>query len=67
MLTAASVTAGIVQEASEACDLVIGASLESSVDKVLFGDIPAAVVRESKAGHHLSPVKESPGRAAQPD
>ncbi|MCA9960321.1 MAG: DUF389 domain-containing protein, partial [Anaerolineales bacterium] len=49
LLTAASVTAGIVQEASEACDLVIiGASLESSVDKVLFGDIPAAVVRESK-------------------
>lgn len=49
LITAPSVAAGIVQEASEACDLVIiGASLESSVDKVLFGDIPAAVVRESK-------------------
>lgn len=49
LVTAPSVTAGIVQEASDSCDLVIiGASQESSVDKVLFGDIPAAVVRESR-------------------
>ncbi|MCA9971859.1 MAG: TIGR00341 family protein [Anaerolineales bacterium] len=49
LVEAPTVTAGIVSEASENCDLVvIGASMESTVDRVLFGDIPAAVVRESK-------------------
>lgn len=49
VVVADSITEGIVQATSDDCDLVvIGASLESSVDKVLFGDIPAAVVRQSK-------------------
>ncbi|MFQ5435697.1 MAG: TIGR00341 family protein, partial [Anaerolineae bacterium] len=44
-----TVIEGIVREASRDYDLVvIGASRESSLDKVLFGDIPAAVVRQSK-------------------
>jgi uncharacterized hydrophobic protein (TIGR00271 family) len=44
-----SVADAIVNEVSEGYDLVmIGASRESSVDKVLFGDIPGAVVRTSK-------------------
>lgn len=49
VVTANSITEGIVGLASGECDLVmIGASQESSIDKILFGDIPAAVVRESK-------------------
>ncbi len=49
LVTSPSVIDGIVNAASEECDLVvIGASRESSIDKVLFGDIPAAVVRQSK-------------------
>ncbi|MCB8948944.1 MAG: DUF389 domain-containing protein [Ardenticatenaceae bacterium] len=48
VVTAPSVTQGIVDLAKEECDLVIiGASQESSIDKILFGDIPAAVVRQS--------------------
>ena len=44
-----SVADAIVNEMGEGYDLVmIGASRESSVDKVLFGDIPGAVVRTSK-------------------
>ncbi|MCA9934303.1 MAG: TIGR00341 family protein [Ardenticatenaceae bacterium] len=43
------ITSGIVNAASENYDLVIiGASRESTVDRILFGDIPGAVVRESK-------------------
>ncbi|MAU00957.1 MAG: hypothetical protein CL608_27750 [Anaerolineaceae bacterium] len=49
VVTANSVIAGITDLAKEECDLVIiGASQESSVDKLLFGDIPAAVVRQSR-------------------
>lgn len=48
VVTADSVADGIVAATSD-CDLVIiGATKESSIDKVLFGDIPAAVVRQSK-------------------
>jgi len=48
VVTAPSVTQGIADYARERGDLVIiGASRESSIDKILFGDIPAAVVRES--------------------
>lgn len=48
VVTAPSVTQGIADYARERGDLVIiGASQESSIDKILFGDIPAAVVRES--------------------
>ena len=48
LVTSHSVIAGIVNAASEECDLVVvGASRESSLDKVLFGDIPGAVVRQS--------------------
>ena len=49
VVTASSVINGITDLAKEACDMVmIGASQESSIDKILFGDIPAAVVRQSK-------------------
>mgnify|MGYP002622452436 CR=1 FL=1 len=49
VVTARSVIGGIVDLAKEECDLVIiGASQESSVDKILFGDIPGAVVRQSR-------------------
>ncbi len=49
VVTASSVTAGITDLAKNECDMVIiGASQESSIDKILFGDIPAAVVRQSK-------------------
>jgi uncharacterized hydrophobic protein (TIGR00271 family) len=49
LITAASVTFGIINEAKEDCDIVIiGASLESSLDKALFGNIPEAVVRQSQ-------------------
>jgi uncharacterized hydrophobic protein (TIGR00271 family) len=44
-----SVADTIVNEVNSGYDLVIiGASRESSIDKVLFGDIPGAVVRKSK-------------------
>lgn len=49
VITAHSIIQGITDLAKDACDLVIiGASQESSIDKILFGDIPAAVVRQSK-------------------
>ncbi|MCP5097529.1 MAG: DUF389 domain-containing protein, partial [Chloroflexi bacterium] len=49
IITTSSVTDGIVNEAKHEYDLVIlGASQESSLDKVLFGDVPAAVVRQCK-------------------
>lgn len=49
VVTTGSIIDGIVEEASQDYDLVIiGASLESSLDKILFGDIPGAVVRLSK-------------------
>ena len=49
LISADRVTNGIVNAASDNYDLVIiGASNESTVDRVLFGDIPGAVVRESK-------------------
>jgi uncharacterized hydrophobic protein (TIGR00271 family) len=48
LVTAESVTGGIVDEAAKDYDLVIiGASTESSIDKVLFGNIPDALVRQS--------------------
>ncbi len=48
IITSRTVIDGIVDAASDQCDLVvIGASRESSLDKVLFGDIPGAVVRQS--------------------
>lgn len=48
LVTSSSVSDGIVDAASQDCNLVvIGASRESSLDKVLFGDIPGAVVRQS--------------------
>lgn len=49
LVTSHSVTDGIVEAASQDCDLVvIGASRESSMDKILFGNIPGAVVRQSR-------------------
>lgn len=49
VITTSSVINGIVTEALQDYDMVmIGASRESSIDKVLFGDVPAAVVRECK-------------------
>ena len=46
---AESIADAIVTEVAGGYDLVmIGASRESSIDKVLFGDIPGAVVRTSK-------------------
>ncbi|HSM56681.1 MAG TPA: DUF389 domain-containing protein [Candidatus Sulfomarinibacteraceae bacterium] len=49
VVQANSATAGIVEEASGAYDLVIiGASRESTIDRALFGDVVSAVVRESR-------------------
>lgn len=49
LITTDSVVDGIVNEASQDCDLVmIGSSNESSLDKAIFGNIPDAVVRNSK-------------------
>ena len=49
VIRAESVTRGIVEEASGPYDLVIiGATRQSSLDRVLFGDVIGAVVRESK-------------------
>ena len=61
LIQASSITEGIVQEASQDYDMVIiGASRESSVDKVLFGDIPGAVVRQSKKP--VAIIREPKGR-----
>lgn len=48
VIEAQTVTDGIVAEAVNYDLVMIGASRESSVDRVLFGNIPAAVVRDSK-------------------
>lgn len=48
VILADNVINGIVEEAANYDLVIIGASRESSIDKVLFGDIPAAVVRKSK-------------------
>jgi uncharacterized hydrophobic protein (TIGR00271 family) len=61
VITSASVIDGIVNEALQQYDLVIiGASQESSIDKVLFGDVPAAVVRQSKTP--VAIVRQPKGR-----
>lgn len=49
LISSRSIIEGIVQEASDDYNLIIiGASRESSLDKVLFGDITGTVVRQSK-------------------
>ncbi len=48
LITAANITDGIREAAKEHDIVVIGASRESSVDKILFGNIPDEVVRFSK-------------------
>lgn len=49
LLPATTVTSGIIAEASQGYDLVvIGASRESTLDKVLFGDIVASVIHQSQ-------------------
>ncbi len=48
LITAPSVSAGIRQAAQDHDLVLIGASTESSLDKVLFGNIPDEVVREIK-------------------
>jgi len=49
LIQAPSITEGIVSAAGSSFDaIVIGASQESSLDRVLFGNIPAAVVRQSR-------------------
>ncbi|MCP4424524.1 MAG: DUF389 domain-containing protein [Chloroflexi bacterium] len=49
LVTSPTVIDGIVDAARDDCDLVvIGDSRESSFDKALFGDIPGAVVRQSR-------------------
>jgi uncharacterized hydrophobic protein (TIGR00271 family) len=49
LITAKTAMEGIVAEAAENYDLVVlGASRESSMDRILFGDVPGAVVRDSK-------------------
>ncbi len=45
---APSVTRGIVEEAAEDYDLVVVGANENPLDRVMFGDIVAAVVRESR-------------------
>lgn len=49
LVSAPSVTIGIINEAKGDYDIVIiGASQESTLDKTLFGNIPDAVVRQSQ-------------------
>ena len=49
LISAKSATTGIVDEASGDYDLVIiGATRESSLDKTLFGNLPEAVVNQSR-------------------
>jgi len=48
IVTADSITEGIAQVASAVELVIIGASQESSLDKLLFGNIPDVVVRDSK-------------------
>jgi uncharacterized hydrophobic protein (TIGR00271 family) len=48
-ITADTIINGVVEEASGDYDLImLGASNESSIDKVLFGDIPGAIVRDCR-------------------
>ena len=48
-ITADTVINGVVEEAGSDYDLImLGASNESSIDKVLFGDIPGAIVRHCR-------------------
>lgn len=47
LITTESVAEGIVEEASSDCDLVvIGASEESRLDQILFGNLPETVIRQ---------------------
>ena len=48
LITTESVIDGIVEEAADYDLVIIGASLESSIDKLLFGNIPEAVVQRSQ-------------------
>ncbi len=48
LITAESISEGIAKACLDHDLVVIGASNESSIDKVIFGNIPDAVVRESK-------------------
>jgi uncharacterized hydrophobic protein (TIGR00271 family) len=48
LITTPSIIEGIVREAGDYDLVVIGASNESSLDKILFGDITGTVVRQSK-------------------
>ncbi|MBX3060468.1 MAG: TIGR00341 family protein [Anaerolineae bacterium] len=48
VVTADTVADGILAASGDSDLVIIGATKESSIDKVLFGDIPAAVVRQSK-------------------
>jgi uncharacterized hydrophobic protein (TIGR00271 family) len=48
LIVAPTITQGIREAAKEYDLVLIGASSESSVDKMLFGNIPDEVVRESK-------------------
>lgn len=47
LITTESIAAGIVEEAAADCDLVvIGASEESRLDQILFGNLPETVVKQ---------------------
>jgi uncharacterized hydrophobic protein (TIGR00271 family) len=61
LVEADSITDGIVAEVDDEYDLVvIGASLESTLDKALFGNIPETVVRQ--CGRPVIVVHEPAGR-----
>ena len=63
-VTADTVTHGILDEASNDYDLVIlGASNESSIDQVLFGNIPGAIVRE--CGKPVLIIRQPQSRVSQ--
>lgn len=47
-IQAASVTEGIVEEAIDYDLVIVGATHESSVDRIVFGNVVEAVVRESR-------------------
>ena len=49
LISSPSIVAGIREAAKDYDLVVIGASRESSIDKMLFGNIPDTVVRESKS------------------
>jgi uncharacterized hydrophobic protein (TIGR00271 family) len=61
LVTAKTAMEGIVAEATQSYDLVVlGASRESTMDRILFGDVPGAVVRDSKKA--VAIVREPRGR-----